>query len=180
MKKFVSIIAYIWAGCCMILLLAVFMNNHQFSLMLGKLPCMKLNPVYTGGNVIYTQKKDSLSIQIHEPVFEALIGRPQTGFVQVDFLPEGKLPEYIHQDIDYNNDGSADFAVDINTNNGETGFTATDGSCVRGLSVSTQVKDHWMIRVTLCNPDVKSGSCNSCPYSSKKPMPSSMSTSLTE
>jgi hypothetical protein len=148
MKKFIQIPAYIWAVICMLLIPITFMGNNGFAKQLAKLPFMKVNPIYTGGDPDRSYQVDSLTITINKPVFEALIGESTKGFVQVRFSPAGSLPSTIVQSIDFNNDGSNDFYLAINTKTGDTEYRAQNTLCA-GLNVSSRVKKDWVVRINL-------------------------------
>jgi hypothetical protein len=150
MKKTVQIFAYTWAIICALLIPITFMGNNQFALMLAKLPFMKVSPVYTGGEPDRVIEKGSMKITINKPVFEALIGESNEGFVQIKFSDSIPLPEIVHQEIDYNNDNSADFIVDINTLSNQSKIVALNKN-VKELIVSSKVKNDWIVRVRLMN-----------------------------
>ena len=115
-------IGYIWAIICVLLIPITFMGNMYFSKQLVKLPFMRVNPVFTGGEINRVIEDNDLTISIYKPVFEALIGESSRGFVQVKFSTKDKLPETIDRIIDYNNDGVNDFRLIVNTKTGATGI----------------------------------------------------------
>ena len=148
MKKLSSIPSYIWAIFCMFLIPITFMGNDSFAKKIATLPFMKVNPVYTGGDSLFSYQQDSIVITVNKPVFAALTGTSNNGYVQVKYT--GKLPENIQSRIDYNQDGHADFDLNINTLNGETKLNALTAG-VKELQVSSKVKDYWVVRVNLSN-----------------------------
>ncbi|BDX38806.1 hypothetical protein CYCD_21610 [Tenuifilaceae bacterium CYCD] len=152
MKQLLSIPAYIWAIICMLLIPATFIGNTQFAKQLARLPFMKVNPIYSGGDIDRSYQQDSITVTINKPVFAALIGTSSKGFVQVTF--SGKLPETINSAIDYNSDNQPDFNVTINTATNSTKFEALSEN-VTGLNVSSRVKDCWIVRANILNPDKK-------------------------
>lgn len=113
---------------------------------------MKVNPIYSGGDIDRSYQQDSITVTINKPVFAALIGTSSKGFVQVTF--SGKLPETINSAIDYNCDNQPDFNVTINTATNSTKFEALSEN-VTGLNVSSRVKDCWIVRANVLNPDKK-------------------------
>lgn len=70
-------IGYIWVIICVLLIPASFMGNMYFSKQLVKLPFMRVNPVFTGGDISKTFEDNGLTISIYKPVFESLIGETQ-------------------------------------------------------------------------------------------------------
>jgi hypothetical protein len=151
MKKIWIFPAYLWASLCIILIPVTFIGNNGLARQLAKLPFMKVNPIYSGGETDRSYNHDSLTITINKPVFEALIGESAMGFVQVRFSAADKLPDNIAEEIDYDNDGKPDFSVSIDTNTGNTGFESLNKD-VLSLLVSSKVYDEWIIRIKLINP----------------------------
>lgn len=151
MKKIWIFPAYLWASLCIILIPVTFIGNNGLARQLAKLPFMKVNPIYSGGETDRSYSHDSLTITINKPVFEALIGESAEGFVQVRFSAADKLPGNIAEEIDYNNDGKPDFRVSINTSTGDTQFESMNKD-VLALSTSSKVYNEWIIRIKLINP----------------------------
>ena len=152
MKKLISIPAYIWAVVCLLLIPIAFVGNDFFAGKLATLPFMKVSPVFTGGDSIRSYQQDSMLITINKPVFAALFGTSRKGFVQVKF--SGGLPEKIQSKIDYDNDSNPDFYLQVNTVNGETKLETLSKN-VTDLQVSSKVKNYWIVRVNLLNPQKK-------------------------
>ena len=146
MKKLLSVPAYLWAFVCVLLIPITFMGNESFARKMAKLPFMKVHPVYTGGDSLFSYQQDSMLITINKPVFAALIGTSNKGFAQVKI--SGNLPKTIKSNIDYNRDGQADFNFNIDTRDGKTQIEPLSEE-VKGLQVSSKVKDYWVIRVNL-------------------------------
>ncbi len=152
MKKLRTIPAYLWAVICVFLIPITFIGNEGFAKQLAKLPFMKINPIYKGGEVARITSDSTLKITINKPVFEALIGESSEGFVQIKFECDSLLPEIIRQNIDFNNDGVQDFKLAVNTKTSDTQFEALNKKDVIGLGISTMVKDYWIVRVEVRNP----------------------------
>ena len=152
MKRFLSIPSYIWAIICMVLIPITFIGNDFFANKIANLPFMKVNPIYTGGDSARCFKQDSMTFTINKPVFESLFGTSNKGFVQVKIA--GALPELIQSNIDYNNDSVIDFSLNINTLTGDTKVKALSKQ-VSKLTISSKVKNYWIVRVEILNPDKK-------------------------
>jgi hypothetical protein len=152
MGKFFAFFGYIWAIVCVLLIPLTFIGNDQFAKQLAKLPFMKVNPLYTGGEADQVLKQDSLTVVINKPVFEALLGQSSQGFVQVKFIGKSSLPATIKKAIDFNHDGVSDFVLNIDTRNGGTTVVAMNSN-VKGLLISSKVKKDWIVRVKLKNPN---------------------------
>jgi hypothetical protein len=151
MKTIIALTAYTWAIISMLLIPVTFMGNNFFAVQLARMSFMKINPVYSGGEAGITYQKDSLRITVNKPVFAALFGSSSKGFVQVKFSGDKNIPTQIAQDIDYDGDKNPDFNININTVSGETKFISYSKN-VSELSVSSKVKDYWVIRVRILNP----------------------------
>jgi hypothetical protein len=153
MKKLLIIPAYMWAIACLLLIPVTFIGNDSFANQLAKLPFMKVNPLYSGGELTDSIKGQELDIYIYKPVFEAFIGESKEGFVQIRFSSVEKLPDIITKSIDYDHDGKTDFDVNIDTRNGETQLKPLN-PLVTGMDVSSKVKGDWIIRVGLKNQSI--------------------------
>jgi hypothetical protein len=148
MKKILSNLAYTWAFICFILILTVIFAAPQLAKESKKLPFMKINPLYTGGDLYYLVEKDSLKTKINKPVFEALIGEPEYGFVQIEFSGNKKALQLHEQLIDYNKDSKPDFWLKIDTLNKQTEFVSLNPNA-ESLIVSSKAKDKWIVRVKI-------------------------------
>jgi hypothetical protein len=151
MKTLRTIPAYLWAVICVLLIPAAFIGNNSFAKQLAKLPFMKINPIYSGGEIARVTGDSALKITIYKPVFEALIGESSEGFVQVKFEGDSLLPEFIQKELDFDNDGVQDFKLAINTKTNNTQFDAFNKDLI-DLGISTKVKDYWIVRVEVKNP----------------------------
>jgi hypothetical protein len=151
MKKLLSIPAYLWAIACLLLIPITFIGNDSLASQLAKLPFMKVNPLYSGGEISDSINAPELNIYIYKPVFEAFIGESKEGFVQIRFSSAGNLPDIISKSIDYDKDGINDFDVNIDTRNGETQLKHFN-PLVTEMEISSKVKEDWIIRVGLKNP----------------------------
>jgi hypothetical protein len=151
MKKPMIVPAYLWAAICVLLIPVTFIGNDGLARQMARLPFMKINPVYSGGELQRTIEKEGLIIAINNPVFVALIGESRRGFVQIRFAGRPQLPAAIQEAIDYNGDSTPDFHVDINTVSGVTTLDPLSKD-VLSLNASSRVNEDWVIRVNLHNP----------------------------
>lgn len=152
MKRLLIIPAYLWAIACLFLIPVTFIGSDSFARQLSKLPFMKVNPIYTGGEITNSINEPGLNTYIYKPVFEALIRESKVGFVQVKFSsPSDTLPEIITKTIDYNLDDSNDFVLEVNTYSGKTILTSLN-PLVENVNISSRLKNEWVVRVGLKNP----------------------------
>lgn len=101
MQRFKAILGYAWAAAALVVALATFVGNNALSQAIAGTGIV-INPRYSGGEVDTAIVRDGYRVVIHRPVFEALVGRPRTGFVQVDWKPDSVAAWFI-----VSNDGSS-------------------------------------------------------------------------
>jgi hypothetical protein len=146
MKKIKIITGITWSLAGLILIVILFPALNGWSASLSKLPFMKINPNYTGGEVVSSFLKKNCTINIHRPVFDGLIRERHKGFVQVDW--HGEVPDTICDSIDYNNDKIKDFIINVYTQKSQTDLKALNTS-VKDLAISTPTSYGWSVRINL-------------------------------
>jgi hypothetical protein len=146
MKKFKLITGICWAFAGLLLILILFPALNGWSEAVSRLPFMKINPNYTGGEVVTTYTEKNCTLNIHRPVFDGLLGERQTGFVQIDW--KGELPEIISDTVDYNRDGKADFFLEINRKDEKTNFKSFS-TLAKNIRISTAASYGWSARIGL-------------------------------
>ncbi len=151
-KRFRAILGYTWAVAALFIVLATFFGMNNWAQLLVDTTGLKINPWYDGGEVTQTILRVGYQTQIHQPVFDALIGEQDEGFVQVTWVPaEGQtLPERLSDAIDVNGDNRPDFELDLNT---RTNTVALKKHQPWVLSVGEVLKPHdkRAVRVALKN-----------------------------
>ncbi|MEW6262893.1 MAG: hypothetical protein AB1641_07425 [Thermodesulfobacteriota bacterium] len=151
MSKIKSILGYAWAAICLLIVLATFLGNGPFSQLLARASFMKINPKYTGGEVARTIDHGQYKTHIHHPVFAALIGESETGFVQIAWEPVTALPPVIEEKIDYNGDGKSDFSIKLESAQGRAELKS-DQATVGPIAGVFEYKKGWRVRVHLKRP----------------------------
>jgi hypothetical protein len=146
MKKVKIIAGISWAFFCLILIIILFPGLNSFSLSVSKLPFMKLNPRYTGGEIAYQVISKSCTLDIRKPVFNGFLKERNSGFVQLDW--HGTIPEIIKDSIDYDHDGIKDFCILIDMKNSKTVLEPIERK-VKGVLISTPTSYGWAVRVGL-------------------------------
>ena len=146
MKKVKIIAGISWALFCLILIIILFPGLNSFSLSVSKLPFMKLNPRYTGGEIADQVISKSCTLDIRKPVFNGFLKERNLGFVQLDW--HGTIPEIIKDSIDYDHDGIKDFCVLIDRKNSKTVLDPINRK-IKGVLISTQTSYGWAVRVGL-------------------------------
>ena len=146
MKKVKIIAGITWAFICLIIILILFPGLNTFSVSVSKLPFMKINPRYTGGEIANQMISASCTLNIRKPVFNGLLKERNTGFVQMDW--HGTIPERYSDSIDYNNDGKKDFCILIDRKNSKTVLESFNRK-VKRVFISTPTSYGWAVRVGL-------------------------------
>ncbi len=114
MQKIKTFFAYFLAVLSFPLILAAFIGNTTFAKTLMDVTQAKINPWITGGDIVQAIPLEYYKTLVHEPVFKRLFWESQTGFIQVEWTPIATLPNQIDQEIDIDQDGKADFRVNLN------------------------------------------------------------------
>lgn len=146
MEKIKKIAGITWAFICLILIIVLFPGLGSFSSSLAKLPFMKINPNYTGGEIAQSLVMDNCTIDIRKPVFDGLLRERQEGFVQIDW--RGEIPEEIFDTIDYDSDNNKDFAIRISRKSLETILLPFNNK-IKDVGISTPTSYGWAVRVNL-------------------------------
>lgn len=144
MNKIKIIAGTIWALSGMILILILFPGLNGFSGSAAKMPFMKINPNYSGGDVIKHVTSGNYSLDIRKPVFDGLLKERKRGFVQLDW--RGNIPDEINDTIDYDLDNRADFRIRIIRSQNKTEIDSFN-SRVGEVIISTPTSYGWAIRV---------------------------------
>ena len=146
MKRVKIIAGICWAFICLILIMILFPGLDSFSSSAAKLPFMKINPNYSGGEVAHQMISAGCTLDIREPVFDGLLKERKKGFVQLDW--RGNLPDKLIDTIDYNSDGNPDFYILVDRSKSKTDMEPISNK-VTGLNISTRTSYGWAVRVGL-------------------------------
>jgi hypothetical protein len=146
MKKVKIIAGICWAFAGLILIIILFPGLNSYSVSVSKLPFMKLNPRYTGGEIACQIITGSCTLDIRKPVFNGFLKDRKSGFVQLDW--RGNIPEMIIDSIDYDTDGNKDFCISVNRKESKTNLESFNPK-VRGVVISTPTSYGWSVRVGL-------------------------------
>lgn len=146
MKKVKIIAGISWAFFCLILIIILFPGLNSFSVSVSKLPFMKLNPRYTGGEIANQIIIESCTLDIRKPVFNGFLKERNSGFVQLDW--HGTIPNTIKDSIDYDHDGNKDFCIFIDRKDSKTILDPINQK-VKSVLISTPTSYGWAVRVEL-------------------------------
>ncbi len=144
MKKIKLVSGLIWAFLCLILVLALFPEMNALSGSFARLPFMKINPNYTGGEVVNHIELKNYSINVRKPVFDGLIGERRKGFVQIDW--HGSIPDVLDDTIDYDQDKRPDFRIHLSKAKTVTEIETFNSKAGRVIT-STPASFGWVVRV---------------------------------
>lgn len=148
MKKVKIIAGISWALLCLVLIIILFPGLNTLSGSVSRLPFMKINPRYTGGEVGHQIIEGSCTLDVRKPVFNGFLKERKSGFVQIDW--RGELPEFMRDTIDLNDDGKKDFFILVNRKESKTDLKSFD-SRVTNVLISTSTSYGWAVRVGLLN-----------------------------
>ena len=148
MKKVKITAGIIWAILCLILIIILFPGLNNFSTAASKLPFMKINPRYSGGEVAGQVITPGCTLLIRKPVFNGLLGERKNGFVQLDW--RGNIPDEVKDTIDYDLDKVPDFGITIDRLNQKTSLYPMKDN-VRDVNISSPTSYGWCVRVGLSN-----------------------------
>lgn len=146
MKKVKIIAGICWAFAGLILIIILFPGLNSYSVSVSKLPFMKLNPRYTGGEIASQIITGSCTLDIRKPVFNGFLKDRKSGFVQLDW--RGNIPGMIIDSIDYDTDGNKDFCISVNRKESKTNLESFNPK-VKGVVISTPTSYGWSVRVGL-------------------------------
>ncbi len=113
LSKIKSLLGYFLAALMVPVVFVTLMGMGPLAQGLVKITGVVISPWYTGGEVVGTAAHGAYETRIHRPVFDALIGERREGFVQVVWGPAAALPETVIEEIDYDNNGQADFQITL-------------------------------------------------------------------
>jgi hypothetical protein len=114
MRKLKNAAAYVWAAAAFAIVAAVFPLREGLAVKIAETGVV-ISPVFSGGPVARVMEHGAYRAFVHRPVFDALIGERNTGFIQVDWGPVGSLPAVLEEKVDFDNDGKTDFTLILDT-----------------------------------------------------------------
>ncbi len=144
MKKIKIIAGILWAFLGLILILVLFPGLNSFSSSVSKLPFMKLNPRYSGGEIAKQITEKNCTLYVRKPVFNGFLRERNTGFVQLEW--HGTMPDEIKDSIDYDNDGNKDFYILVDRKIHKTTLIPFTKK-VKDVAVSTPTSYGWAVRI---------------------------------
>jgi len=140
--------AYMIAVLMTFAALATLMGGNFFAAKLVDATGVKVSPWYTGGEVVQTIDHGSYRTLIHRPVFDALVGQKEDGFIQLDWEPREALPEKIDDDIDCFGDSNKDFHISLDTKTNVAELTSYSPQVI-SLAGNYKLKERLAVRVVL-------------------------------
>lgn len=149
MTKLKVATGYLWAVISIIILISM--------IGLSQMPLEKLNQAFgikvsarvTGGEVATTIQHDGYKTLIYRTVFDGVINDRNNGFVQIEWEPDGgEVPAIISEQVDFNNDGTSDFAVRYDTSNIKASINKYNPK-VTGIGDIYEFKGIYGLRVTI-------------------------------
>jgi len=146
MKKIKTIAGITWALICLLIIIGLFPGLNNLSSSAAKLPFMKINPNFSGGEIVRQINTGNCTLNIRRPVFDGLIREREKGFIQLDW--RGIVPENINDTIDYNLDGITDFHIAVDRNSSLSNLDPVN-PVVTEILLSTPTSYGWSVRIGL-------------------------------
>ena len=144
--KCLAPVGYAWALALVVAAPATLVLSGRAEHAVAKLPFMRNHPVYSGGEIVRTEKTGGAEWRIHRPVFDGLISERRHGFVQIDVIGTASGERHA---VDYDNDGSPDFILELPSSpNGRPDVKAISTSTT-GLENYARTGNGWIVRVGL-------------------------------
>jgi len=151
MSRIRACLAYAWAFMAGPIVVAAFFGMPFFASKLVAVTGLHVHPLFTGGEVAQTIDHERYQTLVHRPVFDGLIGQRSTGLVQVKWQPgDANLPETLDEQIDFDQDGKADFRVQLNTRTDVTTLEPLDRRVLSAEEI-IRVGNTRILRVNLRN-----------------------------
>jgi hypothetical protein len=130
------------------LVLATFMGMGFWSEKLVAVTGLSVTARYTGGEVVRKIGHGQYETRIHRPVFDGFLWDSKQGFVQIDWTAAQSLPARLEEDIDYDGDGTADFRIELSTQDNSAKLVPVNPH-VLSLEGTYNLKNGRAIRVWL-------------------------------
>jgi len=151
-QRIKTILGYTWAALALPLVLATFIGMNDWARGLAAVTGIKVSPWFSGGEVIHTLAEPHYQVLIREPVFQALVGERDEGFVQIDWVPTGEaLPAQIRSDIDVWPGDGPEFTLHLDTVTNEV-HLEKHSPLVLGAQRVLNLGQSRAVRVELRNP----------------------------
>jgi len=153
MKRLTSILGVVWAAATLPLVVALFLGFGRWPGLLVETTGLEVSPWYTGGEVAATIPRDSFTVRVHRPVFDALVGEYSRGFVQVDLVPleGGTLPTRLVETVTPADNSALAFRLALEPSS-RSATVEPLGAAVVGLRGVYQLERGAAVRVNLRNP----------------------------
>ncbi len=108
MKRLVCFLAYGAAVLTVVFALALPIKVFPVFLSVIRSLDLKIAPWFSGGEAAFVLDRERYQITVFHPVYPALVGEGEKGFVQLVWRPRSVLPLQVHDSIDLDHDGSID------------------------------------------------------------------------
>jgi hypothetical protein len=153
MKTLRAILGYVIAGLSVPIVIFVLMTmmNEDAVNSVVEATGLTLAPSISGGEVVQTVEHGIYRAEVHRMVFDGFLGQRREGFVQVDWAPLDNLPAQIEEEVDADQDGRADFKVQVDTAGGSATLSS-QADWVVGVEGPHSREESLAVRVHLKNP----------------------------
>ena len=153
MNRLKSILGTVWAVAALPLVVVMFLGFGRWPSVLVAATGLEVSPWYTGGRVATSIVRDTFTVRVHRPVFDALLGQYSKGFVQVDLVPPagGVLPAQVVETVTPADNPALAFRLRLDTAT-RTATVEPVGASVVGLRGVYRLDRGRAVRDNLRNP----------------------------
>jgi hypothetical protein len=148
MNRLKSILGYTWVSLALLIVLVTFIGNDTLSRRLVSATGLTVSPWMTGGAEAETIDHGAYRTVIRRPVFDGLVGKRSTGFVQIEWESKEKLPVTVEEPIELRSEKGARFTVRLDTRAG-TAVVENPGGSILGVERVYRLDNGFAVRVAL-------------------------------
>lgn len=118
-----SLLGYTWVILAIFISVMGFVNMQTFENWIIDESGLKVSENWTGGEIDSVIEHRNYQTIVHQPVFAGLLSERNKGFIQIEWIPSGCLPNYINETFDYDRDHQIDFSIFLDTVNNTVSLT---------------------------------------------------------
>ena len=151
MLRLKAFLGYTLAVLATPLVMITFLASGPLPSILVKATGLTLSPWIDGGVVRQTVDRGAYQVLLHRPVFDGLVGERKQGFMQIDWMPLSALPGRVAEEVDLDEDGQADFRLELDVQTSQATLTPYNSKAV-SIEGVYKLETARAVRVVLRNP----------------------------
>jgi len=147
-----SILGYVWAIGCLLLVPGLFFGFGYWPQALVHTTGLQVSPRFSGGETARTIAHNGYRTLIRTPVFQGIFTERANGFVQIDWTPEEKqlLPKNLIESVDLDGDGTTDLEIKVDTVSSKAELTPLK-PWVKNIETAVRADNDMIVRIGLVN-----------------------------